>query len=448
MDSLRLSPRTLWCVMVLLGLVSVGVPTGANAHWGARSDRKRPAMRRSAACWRVTGRAGELGDRPPGRGLDARRLARMGALGADVYRRLPIIHSVALRVPTRNLGRLAALPFVPHLSSDGPVAEVRRVHRRLPAARATPYSSTGWTAPASPSPSWTAASARPAAHDLDEPAHRRRRRASSRRVSFCPATPTRTTPAATAPTSPASSPATARRPPAASITTRSTASPATPTWSTCACWTRTARAASARSSPASSGSSPTRRTYKIRVINLSLGHPVGESYTTDPLCQAVEAAWKAGIVVVCAAGNDGRLQRDRQTAGRRTTRAGGRPTGASKSPGNDPYVITVGATKRHRTASRADDQIATYSSRGPSRLDLVCKPDLVAPGNRIISLDADGSTLDNYSNGGTNDIPLVRLLRRNGGRSPSNDYFRLSGTSWPRRSSPGRRRCCCRRTRR
>ena len=46
--------------------------------------------------------------------------------------------------------------------------------------------------------------------------------------------------------------------------------------------------------------------YNIRVINLSLGHPVGESYTTDPLCQAVEAAWKAGIVVVCAAGNNGR----------------------------------------------------------------------------------------------------------------------------------------------
>jgi serine protease AprX len=45
---------------------------------------------------------------------------------------------------------------------------------------------------------------------------------------------------------------------------------------------------------------------RIRVINLSLGRPVFESYTQDPLCQAVEAAWKAGIVVVVAAGNDGR----------------------------------------------------------------------------------------------------------------------------------------------
>jgi subtilisin family serine protease len=47
-------------------------------------------------------------------------------------------------------------------------------------------------------------------------------------------------------------------------------------------------------------------TYKIRVINLSRGRPVYESYTLDPLCQAVEQAWRAGIVVVVAAGNDGR----------------------------------------------------------------------------------------------------------------------------------------------
>jgi serine protease AprX len=46
--------------------------------------------------------------------------------------------------------------------------------------------------------------------------------------------------------------------------------------------------------------------YNIRVINLSLGRPVYGSYQNDPLCQAVEQAWKAGIVVVAAAGNDGR----------------------------------------------------------------------------------------------------------------------------------------------
>jgi serine protease AprX len=45
--------------------------------------------------------------------------------------------------------------------------------------------------------------------------------------------------------------------------------------------------------------------YNIRVLNLSLGRPAFESYKQDPLCQAVEAAWNAGIVVVVAAGNDG-----------------------------------------------------------------------------------------------------------------------------------------------
>jgi serine protease AprX len=43
-------------------------------------------------------------------------------------------------------------------------------------------------------------------------------------------------------------------------------------------------------------------TYNIRVINLSLGRPVYESYRWDPLCQEVEAAWRAGIVVAVAAG--------------------------------------------------------------------------------------------------------------------------------------------------
>src|SRR5205807_2226578 len=71
--------------------------------------------------------------------------------------------------------------------------------------------------------------------------------------------------------------------------------------------------------------------YNIRVLNLSLGRPIFESYTVDPLCQAVEAAWKAGIVVVVAAGNYGRDDA-RKTKG----------YGTIQSPGNDPYVITVG----------------------------------------------------------------------------------------------------------
>jgi len=68
--------------------------------------------------------------------------------------------------------------------------------------------------------------------------------------------------------------------------------------------------------------------FNIRVINLSLGRPVFESYTIDPLCQAVEAAWQAGIVVVVAAGNGGR-DNSHGTDGYATIGA----------PGNDPYVI-------------------------------------------------------------------------------------------------------------
>ena len=164
--------------------------------------------------------------------------------------------------------------------------------------------------------------------------------------------------------------------------------------------------------------------YNIRVVNLSLGHPVGESYTTDPLCQAVEAAWKAGIVVVCAAGNAGRVSNT--AAAGQSNEGYGTAYGSIQSPANDPYVITVGATKS-TDGQRAHDKIATYSSRGPSRLDLVLKPDIIAPGNMVISVDADNSTLDNYD-GGTNDIPYAYYCLSDS-PMPSGYYFRLSGTS-------------------
>src|SRR5580700_11124517 len=123
--------------------------------------------------------------------------------------------------------------------------------------------------------------------------------------------------------------------------------------------------------------------YNIRVINLSLGRPVFESYTIDPLDQAVEQAWAAGIVVVVAAGNDGR-DNSQGTHGFATI----------GSPGNDPAVITVGATRTFDTPTRNDDAIASYSSKGPTLLDHIVKPDIVAPGNRIGSLLVKNSTLD------------------------------------------------------
>ena len=163
----------------------------------------------------------------------------------------------------------------------------------------------------------------------------------------------------------------------------------------------------------------------IRVVNLSLGHPVGESYTTDPLCQAVEAAWKAGIVVVCAAGNDGRLNAAQAAAA--PNEGWGTAYGSIQSPANDPYVITVGATKRE-DSSKADDKIATYSARGPSRLDLVLKPDIVAPGNRVISLYSWGSTLYTWNTDTGNGLPCSSYENTTWGGA-SSDYFVLSGTS-------------------
>ena len=147
------------------------------------------------------------------------------------------------------------------------------------------------------------------------------------------------------------------------------------------------------------------KTYNIRIINMSLGRPVFESYTLDPVDQAVEAAWKAGIVVVAAAGNQGRYG---STNG----------FGTIGVPGNDPAVITVGAAMTELTPSRVDDQIASYSSKGPTTLDHICKPDLIAPGNRQVSLRVAGSTIDNT-------YPQYRI-------SPSSGtamYYELSGTS-------------------
>jgi serine protease AprX len=155
--------------------------------------------------------------------------------------------------------------------------------------------------------------------------------------------------------------------------------------------------------------------YNIRVINLSLGRPVYESYTLDPLCQAVEAAWKAGIVVVAAAGNQGRND-SANTDG----------YGTIAVPGNDPYVITVGAMKTNGTYSTTDDTIASYSSKGPTGYDHVVKPDLVAPGNRVVSDENLGGTLPaSYPQ---NRVPL-KYYQKSNRSGTSNQYFTLSGTS-------------------
>lgn len=145
--------------------------------------------------------------------------------------------------------------------------------------------------------------------------------------------------------------------------------------------------------------------YNIRIINLSLGHPVTEPSATDPLDQVVQKATEAGIIVIASAGNAGKTDN-------------GTPIlGGITSPGNSPYAITAGAINTKGTVRRSDDVMASYSSRGPTRYDLAVKPDVVAPGNKIVSLEASTSFL-------AKTYPFLHVV----GRS-SNAYMQLSGTS-------------------
>ncbi len=143
--------------------------------------------------------------------------------------------------------------------------------------------------------------------------------------------------------------------------------------------------------------------FSIRVVNLSLGHPAYESYLDDPLCQAVDRAVSAGLVVVAAAGNMGKLE------------DGTRVIGAITSPGTSPWALTVGAISTNGTAKRSDDFVTDWSSRGPT-IDGILKPELVAPGSRIVSTAAAGSTL-------WSEHPDWRVA------GPGVGYLRLSGTS-------------------
>ncbi|HEX8355263.1 MAG TPA: S8 family serine peptidase, partial [Pyrinomonadaceae bacterium] len=124
--------------------------------------------------------------------------------------------------------------------------------------------------------------------------------------------------------------------------------------------------------------------FNIRVMNLSLGAPVRESYHTDPLCKAVERAVLSGIVVVAAAGNEGRTD---EVVGHKPN---GDPIyrpvyGGIHSPGNSPYAITVGASDTNGTVARSDDRMAQFSSKGPTAFDHLMKPELVAPGRGVVA---------------------------------------------------------------
>ncbi|MDA1003995.1 MAG: S8 family peptidase [Chloroflexi bacterium] len=139
-----------------------------------------------------------------------------------------------------------------------------------------------------------------------------------------------------------------------------------------------------------------RAQYNIRVVNLSLSEPVPTSYLTNPLNAAVERVWLSGIVVVAAQGNRGSGE-----------------YAVDHAPGNDPLVISVGAFSDNGTVDANDDYLKSWSSRGVTH-DGFAKPDVIAPGSKLIGSVGQGSSFlyrDNPDN-------------RVGGR-----YVTFSGTS-------------------
>jgi len=181
--------------------------------------------------------------------------------------------------------------------------------------------------------------------------------------------------------------------------------------------------------------------YNIRVVNMSVGTPAIDSYRNDPLCQAVRRLTDAGIVVVAAAGNGGKSTN------------GEKIYGQIHSPGNEPSAITAGAANTFGSDDRGDDLVTTYSSRGPTRsfwtdasgvnhYDNLIKPDIVAPGNKVVGaaaannflltthpeLDANVSAIPNrrmmYLSGSSMASPIVAgaaalMLQANPNLSPS-----------------------------
>ncbi len=117
--------------------------------------------------------------------------------------------------------------------------------------------------------------------------------------------------------------------------------------------------------------------YNIRIANFSLHSSYSTNFYRDPLDQAVEKLWFGGVVVVAAAGNYG-------------TATG--PSGVLYAPGNDPFVITVGAVDLGNTIRSNDDSAAPFSAYGYTR-DGFYKPDVSAPGRYMVGPVPAGSTL-------------------------------------------------------
>jgi serine protease AprX len=137
----------------------------------------------------------------------------------------------------------------------------------------------------------------------------------------------------------------------------------------------------------------------IRVLNLSYGTNSTQIYGIDPLAYAVEQAWKAGVVVIAAAGNSG-------------YQTGSSAQGLA-DPSYDPQIMAVGAADTMGTATPWDDQVGSYSASSASCSNGCRAPDLIAPGTHMQGLRVPGSYIDQNN-------PAGALGDR---------YFRGSGTS-------------------
>ncbi|WP_216870493.1 S8 family serine peptidase [Modestobacter excelsi] len=129
----------------------------------------------------------------------------------------------------------------------------------------------------------------------------------------------------------------------------------------------------------------------IRVINLSYGTDSVQSSMVDPLAYAVENAWRNGIVVVAAGGNEGDT------------------TTNLANPASDPHVLAVGAMDSAGTDSTTDDTVPSWSTDGTDQRHV----DLTAPGVSVLGLRVPGGTADS-------EHPQARVGDR---------FARASGTS-------------------
>jgi serine protease AprX len=170
--------------------------------------------------------------------------------------------------------------------------------------------------------------------------------------------------------------------------------------------------------------------YGIKVLNMSLGFQPTESTVLNPLDQAVEAVWNAGITVVASAGNAGPFN------------------GTILSPGDDPLVITAGALDDMAGTSVSADEMTNFSSAGPTSPDGWVKPDLVTSGRSVVSLAAPGSTIydnnpsarigtGNFVGSGTSFSAAITsgaaalVLADNPGLTPDQVKARLLGNTSP-----------------